>query len=1136
MMNGFIKWATNRWLLGLAAAVMIYALIGFSLVPFLVRHYTPRLAADLLKRQASVGEVQFNPFLFTFEARDFFLNEADGQPIAGLRRLFLDFEPTSLVTRRTYAFADLRIEEPAMNLVLDPEGKLNLAKIAESLPETGEPAPPPPEEPPPRIFLNHMELADGSVKYTDLTKPAPVTETVEHLDLKLNGISTLPDRTGTHWVEAQLPDGGRLAWRGDVSLNPVASSGELAIESLRLATLWKFAKDRLNLAEPAGAIRASARYQFSHGKDKTELTVNEAAAKLAGLELAAADAKAPLLKLEEIGFEKASVDLAEHAVRVPAFVLRKGEVQVSVGERGEMNWLALVKPEPAKAAPGPSPPGPSWRVAVESLRIAEVGIRYADASRTSPFLVSIGDFGLELGAEAEAGAGAPKARIDKLAAHANQVALTRPGNPAPLFGWDSLALEGGRLDLEKREAAIERAMVKGGGATLVREEDGTLHPIEMFAPKDAGAPAADEKKNQPPEEQAWRFALDEFTLQGFGVALADRSFSPELAYNLDDVQAAVKNITSDGNTPVAFDTSLKVRQGGAVQVSGTASPKGDSAQAKVRIDRFDLKPLQPVVSRFAELKLEGADLSTDLDVEFRRGEPNPSVKASGGANLNGLRLTQTRDNKRFLAWKTLAVNGLDFSLEPDKLAIKEVRVAEPGATITIFQDRSTNIAAVIKPQKPEPAAPPAKPAKSAPAASRPFPATVERVRVDDGQVDFSDLSLVLPFSTRIHDFDGSVVGISTAARDRATLKFEGQVGQYGTATVNGSLRPMEMKEFSNIEVEFRNVAMPPFSPYSATFAGRKIRSGKLDLDLQYRIENHQLKSENKIVLENFTLGERVESPSALDLPLDLAIALLTDSRGRINASVPVSGSVDDPKFSYGKLVWDAVATLLKKAVTAPFTALASVFGGNGGKLDAVLFEPGHEAIPPPEREKLKKIAEALAQRPKLKLTVHGRFNPRLDGEALRSLRVRLALARKLDVEPEPGEDPGAVAFDSAATQRALEELADERGGPKAIETVQAEYRKKTGKPPQRVGALAGFFGRASETPDFYEKLFEHLVSIEPLPQSELETLAGRRGTAVAAELADRQRLDRARVAAGKIESTGDSADGKVPTRLELGAD
>jgi hypothetical protein len=98
--------------------------------------------------------------------------------------------------------------------------------------------------------------------------------------------------------------------------------------------------------------------------------------------------------------------------------------------------------------------------------------------------------------------------------------------------------------------------------------------------------------------------------------------------------------------------------------------------------------------------------------------------------------------------------------------------------------------------------------------------------------------------------------------------------------------PSSPRTLLDIEAHFDKVRMPPLSPYSATFAGRKIAAGKLWLDLHYKIVKGELAGEHKIVLEDFKLGKRVEAPDARDLPLDLAIALLTDSKGKMNLAVP----------------------------------------------------------------------------------------------------------------------------------------------------------------------------------------------------------------------------------------------------------
>jgi hypothetical protein len=1151
-MSRFPKIAAHTWLPALVAAVMSYTLLGFSLVPFLIQYYTPRLVAEKLHRQASVREVQFNPYRFTLDLKDLVFNEADGRPILALRRLFLDFDPGEFA-EKTYTLAELRLEGPSAHLVIDPQGTLNLARIADDLPASGEPPPPPSDEPPPRVRVKRLILADGSVRFTDRSKPGEPGATLAPIHLELENLSTLPDQRGNTVIEAQLADGGRLQGRGELALNPVAASGELRLDGVKLATAWNFLKAQLNLAEPAGTLALAARYRLNTGADRTDLIVEDLGLKLAGLRLALPQSGEPLLNLEEIALQQGRLDLARQTLDIPAFRIRDGQVRAVLDAAGDLDWQSLVKPDTATSGNSqPTPPAAPadgaapWRITLGRFEIAGLALELDDASRKTPLTLAVDRLGLSLAAEAALGGPALQGRIADLALELEGLTLAEAGPAATLLRFDGLSLEGGQADLQKREAQIRRAVLQGGGTQVVREADGRLLPVDRFqsrAPEPATGTRATPPDTPAPAAAPWRVAVGEFALQGFALAYTDRGFTPEIAYHLDPLGVSLKNLRNDGTTPVAFDADLKVREGGTLHVSGTAAQTGATAEALVRADRLDLKALQPLVSRYAALRLERADLSTDLKVAYREGNPEPAVTAVGGASVDELRLTETQGGQRFLAWKKLALHGIDFGLAPGHLNIREVRILEPGAKIAIFEDRSTNLDKIFKTGKEpavktgtgKPVATPKPRPQDRAKADQAFPVVVERVRIDDGEVDFSDLSLVIPFATRIHDFDGVATGIATAPAERATLKFEGHVDRYGQVKVDGALNPLRHQVYTDIGVIFRNVAMTALSPYSATFAGYKIRSGKLNLDIRYRVDNGRLKNDNQIVLEQFTLGERIESPNATSLPLDLAIALLTDSQGRINASVPVEGNVNDPKFGYGKLVWDAVITLVTKAVTAPFTALASLFGGDGEETGEVRFEPGDPAIPPPELEKLAKTAEILMQRPQIRLTVHGGFDPKRDGAALRSLQLRRALAEKLGVGLKPGEDPGPVAYGNVKTQKAMEALAVERGGAGTAERFQVEFEKTAGRKAQRVGRLTGLFGKASEDLEFYEKLFEHLVATAPLPDGALQDLGTARGQAVAAELVERHKLDSGRVAAGPPAPAEAADDGQVPTRLELGA-
>ena len=705
------------------------------------------------------------------------------------------------------------------------------------------------------------------------------------------------------------------------------------------------------------------------------------------------------------------------------------------------------------------------------------------------------------------------------------VNFTDESQPAPI-GLEArldLRLSGASLDSERKEAALSRFAVNGKVLNLNRGPAGKGQKAKAKTGKAEEAKAG--------KEQPWKVALDLLTVSSLDLGFVDRQSTTPLAFDLTGLQAEVTGLTLPGEKPLAFTLQSKIRQGGSLGLKGTVPRQGNKIgkiEAKIALDRLNLKPLAGLVAKEVALTLVSGDFSADTNLRYEPKEPQPQINVTGLAKIGNLLLQEEETGDRFLAWKELAANGFDLSLNPDHLEIKELRLREPGAKITIFKDKSVNLAKIRKKQGPAEAAKAAKSGKPEEKQDRPpFPVNIERVRLEKGVIDFADFSLVLPFAAKIEQTRGVITGISSKKDSRANLKLDGKVGEFGQARAEGSLAPYAPKKFTDIKVSFRNVEMPPLSPYTATFAGRIISSGKLNLDLEYKIKDSELLGDNSVILERFTLGERVESPGALKLPLDLAIALLTDSDGKIDLKLPVRGNVDHPEFSYGHLIWQAITNVLTKIVTAPFRALAALFSGSSENLDKILFEPGQAMLTPPEQEKLNKVALALEKRKQLQLTVHGGFAPGLDGTALKSAQVRRELAQKLGVKLEADEDPGPVAFDHAKTQRALETLSGNR-----LAAFEADYRKNTGKTANRVNPALALLGRASEDHEFYRALFAYLVETAPLNQAELESLAEQRGKAIVQGLTDRAGADAVRITVGPAVQS-EEQDKSVPAKLEL---
>jgi hypothetical protein len=979
--------ATSKLFIAALLLIGLYALAGFFLAPYLIERYAPKYAEEKLGAQASIGRVRFNPFLFTLEARDISLREPEAEPIVAVARLLVDLELSSLI-KLAWTFAEVRLEGLNLHLEIARNGNLNLAALVERLG--------PSKEGPPRMVLQHVVLTDSQVSLTDLTGAAPASTSLHPINMEIFDLATLPDREGRYTVAATLPEGGTLAWRGGVSLRPLASDGELHLTGLRADTVWKFYRDRFRLEKVAGALTASARYDYSHGEGEAKLRLEEIVVHAAGVELVPTGGSGPMLMLEALDVTEGRFDLASRELVLPKVALRNGRVAPAINADGTLDIQLLANQAPASKPPAPAPP---------STKV-----------------------------------------------------------PAP-----------------------------------------------------------------------WRASIGALQLDNIALQLTDRSYQPALAYRLEVVSATLKNIASAAQSPMMLEAQLRGADAGTIAASGTIAADGENAEVLVKVEGLALKPFQPVLARYAALDLKSGALSATARVSYQSKGEQSGVRANGEVTVSDALLNETASGDRFLSWKTLSAAGVSFATAPSRLVVREISILEPGAKLVISKERHVNVTQILKKDSARAdSGRGAAEASAATAAKQSFDARVGRIRFRNGVVDYADQSLVLPFATRVSAVNGTIVGVSTQPSRRAQVKAGGEIPPYGSASVEGALIPSNPKQFLDLHVLFKNVAIPPLSPYTATFAGRTVDAGNLWLDLDYKIVDGQLLGENKIQLADFKLGQRVEAPNALDLPLDLAVALLTDAEGRINLAVPVRGAVDKPTFEVGALIREAIVNVLQRIVSAPFRALAHLFGSGGGdRVADIDFDPGSAALAPQEREKLAKVAEALKQRPQLKLVVNGPYAPKRDGEALRAQRVRIELAEALGDKLAPGEDPGPIAYGDAKTQRQLERLLTKYAGEGAVEAFASRYKEQAGKKADRVNPALALIGRASPDQAFYQALFDQLVARYPLSDGALQALAGQRVQTIVDYLIRSAGADAGRVAAGETRSVEDPSGSSVSATLKL---
>ena len=222
----------------------------------------------------------------------------------------------------------------------------------------------------------------------------------------------------------------------------------------------------------------------------------------------------------------------------------------------------------------------------------------------------------------------------------------------------------------------------------------------------------------------------------------------------------------------------------------------------------------------------------------------------------------------------------------------------------------------------------------------------------------------------------------------------------------------------------------------------------------------------------------------------------------IDLDLPISGSLDDPKFSYGKIIWKAIVNVLTKLVTAPFRALGKLLGVNTDNLDAIHFDPGSSILSPPEQEKLKTLAESMARRPALTLSLEPGYDPEADRRALQEHALRREVAAGVGVKLAPNEEPGPVDVNNYKVQTWLEDRYAETIGKAEYQTLRASYKAKEGGNAITDNAMVERLGRAFKTRDtgpasaLHTELLEQLTQKTSIDDAALTKLAQARGQAM----------------------------------------
>src|SRR5215469_12416961 len=910
------------------------------------------------------------------------------------------------------------------------------------------------------VGLESFVLTKSEVDVQDNSGPAPATDALQALEVGLKNFQMPGKSPATYYLTSNLKSGGEIVVNGALNMGDSQTTTVVSIDQIDLPGLQPFAQKYLAATLASGKFSAKASVKTNFASDHFNVHAEPASVAIANFEIDQPHETEKPVQWKNFSVSVGQFDLASKQATVTEV---KGDAIHLFVRRARDGKLSL---ESLMRTPGTA--------AEEKTR-------------------------------ANAQAAAPK--------------LT--------------ASERRRLALERRRAELER-----------RRAERQRKAVAQSTPAAAPSPA-------------FKFQVASVVMDQTDATFVDERAPKPVKVNVAPLNLHLKDVTSDFAKPFDVDVDGTLNRKGTFKVSGKAAIAPLKADLRIATKKLDLTFADPYVANRMNAVIKSANLSIDGAAGLEQKNKDFLVSYKGDVSIGSVRMLDKLTNDLFFKMAALDVRRIDFAMgkgppkahvglialndfysriilnKDGKLNLKDVTANPQEAPTSLTRAEGTPGSKGVAPAaptstptpaatpSPEPAAPGASPAAEAspaqPYQGQPMNADIElsKITLKGGKVDYTDNFIKPNYSANITDLEGSVGEFGTKSTSPAPVSLDGQINGSSPLNIDGQINPLTPTAFVDIKAKADAVELTGVSPYTIKYTGYPIVKGTLTVDVHYLLDAGKLTAENHIFIDQLTFGDHVDSPSATNLPIRLAVSLLKNSKGQIDVRVPISGSLSDPQFSIGSVILGAFMNLIVKAATAPFSLLASAFGsvtGGGGApqdLAYIEFVPGYSTLTPESQQKLDTVAKALADRTALKLNIEGRVDPKFDTDGYREASLDHSI-RKLS--------------------RQSEEEADGKPSAKLSQEDYDKYLKKVYsagdfKKPRGAIGLA-----KTLPPDQMKKL---ILENTPVTDEDLKNLADARAKAVRAYLSKKQ-VDSGRmfIVGSKMDANGIKDQGKT-TRVDL---
>ena len=1093
----------------LVGLLLIYTLVGFLGVPYALKNTLPAKLKDI-NASLSVAEAKFNPFTFELNVTRPELNTT--APLFSAEQIDVKLKPFSLFNK--LAEVDiLRLESPSVNIARDKNGTLNLAAfLGESNATSAENN----ETSSINFALNSTKIIGGSFAYSDESLKQPFSAKFEGINYEISGINTEQNSAGKHVFDANSTLAQKLDWQGGIDLAPLRVYGELSLKDFNVRPVALSFIDTKDLRINSALINAKTSYELSEDSGVIKAALKNAAlnlksfeAQLDGQNLSLEELDLPAIKISADVSEKRSfaADISEIKFKNTSF---KGEAQANlnslnlsgvalkadINEKGDINASAALK---ALGVSG---------INLTEKSVGEIKLKDANASELDAKIngqnIAASLKNLTLNAASAPVGKNGAASLEKLVINAPKFTLENNASAASigevkvqkialktknkeLATIAEIGVKDADFDLAKTALRIESVSINKPKFATDIKENGELSAIselglngEKTAAKakskteSAKKPAKSQKtaeknaakKSQKTEQKSaqsaksgFKFSVKNVAVTGADIGVTHIFEGQKIAHKFDGLNINLQNISENLAAPVSAKIDMKSSQKLNLALNGKITPEPLNIEADVKLNDANLPRYFAYAKNYLDASLKSGELNAEINVKYAA-----DVTVSGKANIANIELADGSGDKVF-AFKNLKLSKISFA--KNFLNLERVTLSAPFLKAHLNKERELNLSSLVKKSESEKAqkadakqaAP--KNEKSVEAAKPQkkegeFDFAIKNILVENGDVDFSDASLFMPFATKITKLEGVLMDIDSTRPTMGT--FEGVVGKSGFSKIGLKLLPYDPKKSTEVKFSFKDIDLVDVTPYSGQFLGYKIEKGKLNLTLNYDVKDSKLNGSNVVNLDTLTLGEKVESKDAVNLPLSLAISILSDQNNQINIDLPVTGDLNDPDFKYGGIVWEAVKKLFADITLAPFRFLGNMLGLSSKDLNTIDFMPANAELIVSEQAKIADFIKLTTAKPKMKLSITPAYSD-VDVTALKNAKLNEKISQTMN---QTGKDYAGALASLAPKEKSTDEKVLREAALKGIEVKKEQLLELANARAQAIKAALAQAGLAED--------------------------------------------------------------------------